>query len=104
MLGMPLLSNMQLTLALRQIITPLKRTVSRQDPPPIPMPQGIVKWFNNKKGFGFITDPSDVGPDVFVHYSEIRGEGFKTLEEGEAVEFELAPSERGPKALNVVRI
>jgi cold shock protein len=68
------------------------------------MPQGIVKWFNNKKGFGFITDPSGASADIFVHYSEIRIEGFKTLEEGDAVEFELSPSERGPKALNVVKV
>lgn len=68
------------------------------------MPQGVIKWFNNKKGFGFITDPSGASADIFVHYSEIRGDGYKTLEEGDAVEFELAPSERGPKALNVVKI
>jgi len=68
------------------------------------MPQGIVKWFNNKKGFGFIADPSGASSDIFVHYSEIRGDGFKTLEEGDSVEFELSPSDRGPKALNVVRI
>jgi CspA family cold shock protein len=67
------------------------------------MPQGTVKWFNNKKGFGFITDPGGA-TDIFVHYSEIRGDGYKTLEEGDAVEFELSPSERGPKALNVVKI
>ncbi len=66
------------------------------------MPQGIIKWFNNKKGFGFISG-SNGGADIFVHYSEIRGDGFKTLEEGDTVEFELAPSERGPKALNVVK-
>lgn len=72
--------------------------------PQFEMPQGIVKWFNSKKGFGFITDPSGATADIFVHYSEIRTEGFKTLEEGDRVEFELAPSERGPKALNVVRI
>ena len=68
------------------------------------MPQGIVKWFNNKKGFGFIADPSGANNDIFVHYSEIRTDGYKTLEEGDTVEFELSPSERGPKALNVVKI
>lgn len=68
------------------------------------MPQGKVKWFNNKKGFGFIADPEGGSSDVFVHYSEIRTDGFRTLEEGDSVEFELAPSERGPKALNVTRI
>lgn len=68
------------------------------------MPQGIVKWFNNKKGFGFITDPSGGSADIFVHYSEIIGEGFKTLEEGDTVEFELSTCERGPKALKVVKV
>jgi cold shock protein len=68
------------------------------------MPQGKVKWFNNKKGFGFIADPEGGDADIFVHYSEIRTDGFRTLGEGETVEFELAPSERGPKALNVTRI
>lgn len=68
------------------------------------MPRGIIKWFNNKKGFGFITDPSGEVPDIFVHYTAIRGDGFKTLEEGDPVEFDLADGERGPKALNVVKI
>ena len=68
------------------------------------MPQGKVKWFNNRKGFGFIADPEGGDADIFVHYSEIRTDGFKTLEEGDSVEFELSPSERGPKALNVTRI
>lgn len=68
------------------------------------MPHGTVKWFNNKKGFGFIADPGGDGLDIFVHYSEIRGEGYRTLEEGDAVEFELDAGERGPKALNVVKI
>jgi CspA family cold shock protein len=68
------------------------------------MPQGIVKWFNNKKGFGFISDPSGASADIFVHYSEILGDGFKTLEEGDTVEFELSTGERGPKALKVSKI
>jgi CspA family cold shock protein len=68
------------------------------------MAQGIVKWFNNKKGFGFISDPDRADADIFIHYSEIQGEGYKTLEQGDAVTFELVPSERGPKALNVVKI
>jgi len=71
---------------------------------PARMPRGIVKWFNNKKGFGFITGPDAASPDIFVHYSEILAEGYKALEEGDTVEFELAPSERGPKALKVVKI
>ena len=67
------------------------------------MAQGTVKWFDEKKGYGFITAP-DGGPDIFVHYSGIQGEGFKTLKEGEAVEFNMVVSEKGPKAENVVRL
>ncbi|MFZ4482899.1 MAG: cold-shock protein [Chthoniobacterales bacterium] len=65
------------------------------------MAQGTVKWFNNKKGFGFISDPEGGDADIFVHYSEIQGESYKTLEPGDLVEFELVTSERGLKALNV---
>ncbi len=65
------------------------------------MPTGKVKWFNNSKGFGFIT--TEDGGDAFVHYSDITGDGFKTLEEGDDVQFELAESEKGYKALNVQR-
>jgi CspA family cold shock protein len=68
------------------------------------MAEGIVKWFNNKKGFGFISDPEVADADIFIHYSEIQGEGYRTLEPGDAVTYELVPSERGPKALNVVKI
>jgi CspA family cold shock protein len=63
--------------------------------------QGTVKWFNNSKGFGFIKQPE--GPDVFVHYSQISGDGYRTLEEGEPVSFELQDSPRGPLAINVMR-
>lgn len=68
------------------------------------MPRGTIKWFNNKKGFGFIADPDGNDADIFVHYSEIRGDGFKTLEEGDSVEFDITPSDRGPKAQNVVKV
>ncbi|MBN2508209.1 MAG: cold-shock protein [Verrucomicrobia bacterium] len=65
------------------------------------MASGKVKWFDNKRGFGFIAQES--GQDVFVHYSCITGSGYKTLQEGEPVNFELVSSDKGPKALNVER-
>jgi CspA family cold shock protein len=61
--------------------------------------QGIVKWFNNSKGYGFIG--RDDGPDVFVHYSAISGDGYRTLQEGDPVEFEIAQGPKGPQAANV---
>jgi len=61
---------------------------------------GTVKWFNETKGFGFIE--REGGEDVFVHYSSIRGEGFKTLQEGQKVEFTLGQGQKGPQALDVV--
>ncbi len=63
---------------------------------------GIVKWFNSEKGFGFIS--VEGGDDVFVHFSAIQCEGFKTLEEGQAVSFEIVEGARGPQAANVNRI
>lgn len=63
---------------------------------------GICKWFNDQKGFGFIT-PDDGSKDVFVHHTAIQGNGFKTLTENERVQFEVVQSEKGPKAANVVR-
>lgn len=65
------------------------------------MTQGTVKWFNEKKGIGFIT-PTSGGEDVFVHFSVIQSEGFRSLAEGQAVEFDSAPGEHGPRA-RVVR-
>ncbi|MBX3745173.1 MAG: cold-shock protein [Verrucomicrobiae bacterium] len=65
------------------------------------MASGHVKWFDNKKGFGFISN--EAGTDVFVHYSAIAGNGFKTLKEGELVQFELIESDKGLKAQNVHR-
>lgn len=66
------------------------------------MEQGTVKWFNESKGFGFIE--RDGGSDVFVHFSAISGDGFKTLAEGQAVSFEVEDGERGPQAANVEKI
>lgn len=66
------------------------------------MAQGTVKWFNEKKGFGFITD-EESGKDVFVHFSGINQDGFKTLAEGENVSFDIEETERGPQAKNVLR-
>ncbi|MBA4541781.1 MULTISPECIES: cold shock domain-containing protein [Thermoactinomyces] len=63
--------------------------------------QGKVKWFNAEKGYGFIE--REGGEDVFVHYSAIQMEGFKTLEEGQEVEFEIVEGSRGPQAANVVK-
>jgi CspA family cold shock protein len=64
------------------------------------MATGTVKWFNDAKGYGFIA-PSDGGKDVFVHYTAVSGEGFKTLTEGAQVEFEVEQGEKGPQAQNV---
>ncbi|MGI6252158.1 MAG: cold-shock protein [Aminivibrio sp.] len=66
------------------------------------MSQGTVKWFNDSKGYGFIT--TDEGNDVFVHFSAITGEGFKTLAEGQKVTFDVVDGEKGPQAANVNKI
>ncbi|TES91329.1 MAG: cold shock domain-containing protein [Candidatus Cloacimonadota bacterium] len=66
------------------------------------MPHGTIKWFNENKGFGFIQQED--GPDVFVHFSEIQGEGFKSLTEGDKVKFEITEGDKGPKATNVVKL
>ncbi len=66
------------------------------------MKTGIVKWFNAEKGFGFISVEGE--NDVFVHFSAIQGEGYKTLEEGQQVEFDVVEGARGPQAANVVKL
>jgi CspA family cold shock protein len=63
------------------------------------MLQGTVKWFNNQRGWGFIV--KEDGEDIFVHYSAIKGDGFKTLEEGQRVQFEIEEGDKGPAAVNV---
>jgi CspA family cold shock protein len=66
------------------------------------MIEGSVKWFNESKGFGFLSQES--GPDVFVHHSEIRADGYRTLNEGDKVSFEVVESPKGPRAANVNRL
>ncbi|MFA5159529.1 MAG: cold-shock protein [Candidatus Omnitrophota bacterium] len=66
------------------------------------MAKGKVKWFNNQKGYGFITPEN--GADVFVHHTAIQGEGYKSLEEGQAVEFEITQGPKGDQAVNVVKV
>ena len=66
------------------------------------MPKGTVKWFNQKKGYGFLI--SEDGKEIFVHFSSIQGEGFKSLREGDEVEFEITQGEKGEQATNVVKL
>ena len=68
----------------------------------VQMVKGTVKWFNNQKGYGFISP--EEGKDVFVHHSEIQGDGYKSLDEGQAVEFEITQGPKGEQAQNVVKI
>jgi cold shock protein len=67
------------------------------------MAQGTVKWFNSEKGFGFIT-PDDGGKDLFVHYSELQGSGFRSLEENQRVQFDVEQGQKGPQAVKVTTV
>ncbi|RME33641.1 MAG: cold shock domain-containing protein [Deltaproteobacteria bacterium] len=66
------------------------------------MAEGVVKWFNDAKGFGFIAQ--EEGPDVFVHFSSIQMDGFKSLAEGDRVQFDITEGQKGPQAANVVKV
>jgi CspA family cold shock protein len=67
------------------------------------MAKGTVKWFNSSKGYGFIT-PEDGSRDVFVHHKSIQGEGYKSLDEGQSVEYEVQQGQKGPEAINVAKL
>lgn len=81
---------------------PSFRTVKFAKKEVVTVEKGTVKWFNDSKGFGFISKEN--GGDVFVHFSDIQGEGFKTLAEGQMVSFDVVASPKGPKAANVVKL
>jgi len=79
-----------------------QRMTDQEGERPVSRTTGKVKWFNNTKGYGFIGQ--DGGTDVFVHYSAIEGDGYKTLHEGDSVEFEVTQGQKGPQAEKVVKV
>ena len=85
----------------RRVLAPISGRAREGDSVEMERLKGTVKWFNNAKGYGFI-GRSD-GPDVFVHYSAISSEGYKSLQEGDQVEFEITEGQKGPQAANVVK-
>ena len=92
-----LFSAVYAIMQLRTMSSKLNKEVAKR------MPKGKVKWFNDQKGYGFIT-PEDGSKDLFVHHTEIQGEGFKTLAEGQPVEFEIVDTPKGPKAARVSKL
>ncbi len=84
------------------LISPAARRNNLEGKGVVSMARGKVKWFSNQKGYGFITPES--GKDVFVHHSAIQGEGYKSLEEGQEVEFEITQGPKGEQATNVVKL
>jgi CspA family cold shock protein len=83
-------------------IAPFREKSARKRGPNVERLKGTVKWFNNAKGYGFLG--RDDGPDVFIHYSSITTEGYKSLQEGDKVEFEIVQGQKGPQAANVSKL
>lgn len=87
---------------LRRPVGPTCNVLEKEEQDKLSRTTGTVKWFNNTKGYGFIGQED--GADVFVHYSAIQGDGYKTLQEGDLVEFEVTQGQKGPQAENVIKV